>query len=138
VRPLGCEAPRWLTARPAESKHPIAKINHFQEQQSKDCKDSLNDTLKEGDQMNSLLTTFTPYLGLAVILYAIRQTNRVSNRYIPVVAVVLGILYSFWVAGDATPGALLDGLQYALYGIGTVASVKYFINNNGINSNGKN
>ncbi|WNB91121.1 phage holin family protein [Bacillus sp. NEB1478] len=79
----------------------------------------------------SLLTTFTPYVGLAVILYAIRQTNRVSNRYIPIIAVVLGVLYAFWQDGKFTPGGLLVGLQYALYGIGTVASIKYFITNNG-------
>ncbi|MBY6037627.1 phage holin family protein [Fictibacillus nanhaiensis] len=77
--------------------------------------------------MNSLIANFTPYVGLAVILYAIRQTERVSNRYIPIVAIVLGVLYSFWDAGAVTPAAFLDGLRYALLGIGTVAGVKYFI-----------
>jgi hypothetical protein len=76
----------------------------------------------------SILTTFTPYVGLAVILYALRQTDRVSNRYIPVVSIVLGVLYAFWQDGKATPDGLLEGLQYALYGIGTVASIKYFLN----------
>jgi hypothetical protein len=86
----------------------------------------------------NLLTTFTPYVGLAVILYAIRQTNRVSNRYIPIFAVVLGVLYAFWQDGKATPAGLLVGLQYALYGIGTVASIKYFITSNGTSNKGTN
>jgi hypothetical protein len=33
VRHKRCKAPRWLTARPAESEHPEAEINHLQEQQ---------------------------------------------------------------------------------------------------------
>jgi hypothetical protein len=74
-----------------------------------------------------MLTNFAPYIGLAVILYAIRQTDRVSNRYIPIVAVVLGVLYSYWVAGAATPDATLEGLKYALLGIGSVAGIKYSI-----------
>ena len=79
----------------------------------------------------SILTTFTPYVGLAVILYALRQTDRVSNRYIPIAAIILGVLYAFWQDGKASPDGLLVGLQYALYGIGTVASIKYFLNAKG-------
>lgn len=74
-----------------------------------------------------IISNFAPYVGLAVILYAIRQTSRVSNRYIPIVGIVLGVLYSFWEAGGATPDATLTGLKYALLGIGTVAGVKYFV-----------
>jgi hypothetical protein len=70
---------------------------------------------------------FTPYVALAVILYAIRQTKKVPNAYIPSVAIVLGVLYSFWEAGKVTPDTFLIGIKYALYGIGTVASIKYFV-----------
>ncbi|MDM5336228.1 phage holin family protein [Fictibacillus enclensis] len=73
-----------------------------------------------------IINDFAPYVGLAVILYAIRQTSKVSNRYIPIVAVVLGVLYSFWESG-VSPHTTLIGLKYALLGIGTVAGVKYFI-----------
>ena len=81
--------------------------------------------------LQELITNFSPYVGLAVILYAIRQTERVSNKYIPIVAIVLGVLYSFWESGGASPGATLEGLKYALLGIGTVAGVKYSIENQG-------
>lgn len=77
-----------------------------------------------------IISDFAPYVGLAVILYAIRQTERFSNKYIPIAAVVLGVLYAFWEAGAATPEATLVGLKYALLGIGTVAGVKYSIENN--------
>jgi hypothetical protein len=80
-----------------------------------------------GVKIMDLIADFSPYVGLAVILYAIRQTDRMSNKYIPIVAVVLGVLYSFWDSGGASPGATLEGLKYALLGIGTVAGVKYSI-----------
>lgn len=82
-----------------------------------------------GMDFASMAANFSPYVGLAVILYAIRQTERVSNKYIPIVAIVLGVLYSFWESGGASPGATLEGLKYALLGIGTVAGVKYSIEN---------
>jgi len=76
------------------------------------------------------MTDFAPYISLAVVLYAIRHTDRFSNKYIPIVAVVLGVLYAFWEAGAATPEATLVGLKYALLGIGTVAGIKYSVEKN--------
>jgi hypothetical protein len=73
------------------------------------------------------ITDFTPYAGLAVILFAIRQTKRVPNAWIPIVAILLGVPYAFWESGGISPQAVLTGLQYALLGIGTVAGVKYFL-----------
>lgn len=70
---------------------------------------------------------FTPYVALAVILYALRQTKKIPNAYIPIVAIVLGLLYAFWEAGKIDPPTFLIGIKYALYGIGTVASIKYFV-----------
>jgi hypothetical protein len=86
-----------------------------------------HDNTLSGVKIMDFITDFSPYVGLAVILYAIRQTDRMSNKYIPIVAVVLGVLYSFWDSGGASPGATLEGLKYALLGIGTVAGVKYSI-----------
>lgn len=72
------------------------------------------------------ITNFTPYAGLAVLLYAMRQTKNVPNRYIPIIAVILGVAFSYWQQG-ISPGATVEGLKYALLGIGTVAGVKYFL-----------
>ncbi|WP_096436466.1 hypothetical protein [Alteribacter populi] len=70
---------------------------------------------------------FAPYVGLAVVLYAIRQAGAVSNALIPVVAIVLAVPFAFWEAGGVSPDALMVGLQYALLGVGTVAGIKYFL-----------
>lgn len=72
-------------------------------------------------------TDFAPYVGLAFILYALRQTKTVPNTYIPIAAILLGVPFSFWENGGFTPEAFVQGLQYALLGIGTVAGIKYFL-----------
>lgn len=68
---------------------------------------------------------FVPYVGLAVILYAIRQLD-VPNKYIPLMAIVLSVPYAFWEQG-INPESFIDGLQYALLAVGTVAGIKYFL-----------
>ncbi|WP_117017515.1 hypothetical protein [Aeribacillus pallidus] len=68
---------------------------------------------------------FTAYVALAVLLYAIRQATNLSNRYIPIVAVVLGVAFSIFEANAFSFDVLVKGLQYALYGIGSVAAIKY-------------
>ncbi|MFC0188505.1 phage holin family protein [Fictibacillus aquaticus] len=70
---------------------------------------------------------FVPYVALAVILWAIRETKKVSNKWIPILAVVLGIGYAFWEEGNLTPLILLKGAQYGLLAVGSVAAVKYFL-----------
>lgn len=72
------------------------------------------------------MNDFAPYVGLAVILYAIRQTGQVSNKYIPIVAIALGVPFAFWEQG-VSPESFVHGLQYALLGVGTVAGIKYFL-----------
>lgn len=71
---------------------------------------------------------FTVYIALAFVLFAIREATNISNRFIPLVAVVLGVGYTF-LSNDYKfePQVILDGLQLALYGVGSVASVKYFL-----------
>ncbi|MDE3837948.1 hypothetical protein C0966_00815 [Bacillus methanolicus] len=70
---------------------------------------------------------FTAYLALAVLLYAIRQATNLSNRYIPIVAVVLGVAFSILESGAFSFEVLVRGLQFSLYGVGSVATIKYAI-----------
>jgi hypothetical protein len=74
-----------------------------------------------------LTTEFVPYLALAVILWAIRETQKVDNKWIPVIGLVLGVLYAFWEVEGITSKAFLNGCQYGLLGVGSVAAVKYFL-----------
>jgi len=68
---------------------------------------------------------FTAYVALAVLLYAIRQATNLSNRYIPIVAVLLGVAFSIFENNAFSFEVMVNGLQYALYGIGSVAAIKY-------------
>ncbi|MBA2872428.1 hypothetical protein HNQ85_002737 [Anoxybacillus calidus] len=68
---------------------------------------------------------FTAYVALAVLLYAIREAANIPNRYIPIVAVVLGVAFSILESGAFSFGVLVNGMKYALYGIGSVAAIKY-------------
>ncbi len=82
--------------------------------------------IKEDEPMDELLNVdFTAYLALAVVLYAIREATRVSNRYIPVIAIVLGILFAAFEHGGFDYGVMIAGIQYALLGVGSVATIKY-------------
>lgn len=84
--------------------------------------------------MEQLLSMdFGAYLALAFVLYAIREATRISNRYIPLVAILLGILYAWFEAGTVTAEVILTGIKYALYGVGTVATLKYALQNAGKN-----
>lgn len=70
---------------------------------------------------------FAAYMGVAVVLFAIREMKKVPNIYIPLIAIFLGIVFAFWEHGNFEFETFLTGLQYALMGIGTVAGVKYFL-----------
>jgi hypothetical protein len=76
--------------------------------------------------MEAILSiNFTSYVALAVVLYAIRKASNISNRYIPIVAVVLGVAFSALESSAFSFDVLINGLKYALYGMGSVASVEY-------------
>ncbi|MGM7684579.1 hypothetical protein ACSVDA_20870 [Cytobacillus sp. Hm23] len=76
--------------------------------------------------MESLLTIeFTAYVALAVILYAIREATGLSNKFIPGVAVILGVAFAVFESGVFSFDVLITGLQYALFGVGSVATIKY-------------
>jgi hypothetical protein len=78
--------------------------------------------------MEALLSIeFTAYVALAVLLYAIREATNIPNRYIPIVAVVLGVAFSILESGAFSFDVLVNGLKYALYGVGSVATVKYVL-----------
>ncbi|WP_240371674.1 hypothetical protein [Anoxybacteroides rupiense] len=68
---------------------------------------------------------FTAYVALAVLLYAIREATNIPNRYIPIVAVFLGVAFAGFENRAFSFEVLVAGLKYALYGIGSVATVKY-------------
>jgi hypothetical protein len=81
------------------------------------------------EEIQAILNSgFTAYLGLAFILYALREATGISNKFIPVVAIVLGVSYSMLNVGLFNSDVLLDGLQNALLGVGSVAIIKYAIN----------
>jgi len=62
---------------------------------------------------------------LAVLLYAIREATGISNRYVPLTAVILGISFAMLEFKAFNFYVLIEGIRYALYGIGTVATIKY-------------
>ena len=74
---------------------------------------------------------FTAYVALAVLLYAIRQAANIPNRYIPLVSVVLGVAFSAFESHAFSFDVLVNGLKYALYGVGSVATVKYALEKGG-------
>jgi Phage holin family Hol44, in holin superfamily V len=78
--------------------------------------------------MEQLLTIeFTAFIALAAVLYAIREATRISNRYIPILGLLLGVLFAWFEKGLINFDTFLAGIQYALYAVGTVASMKYFV-----------
>lgn len=77
--------------------------------------------------MEQFPVEFSAYVGLAFLLYVIRQTNIIPNKYIPTIAVVLGVAFSILESGFFNFQVLMDGLQYALLGVGSVATVKYYL-----------
>ncbi|CEG29783.1 hypothetical protein [Bacillus sp. B-jedd] len=74
---------------------------------------------------------FTAYVALAVLLYAIRQATDISNRFIPLLAVVLGVTFAIMEGNAFSFAVLVEGLKYALYGIGSVAGLKYALEKKG-------
>jgi Phage holin family Hol44, in holin superfamily V len=82
--------------------------------------------------MESMITIhFTAYVALAVLLYAIREATNIPNRFIPIIAVVLGVAFSILESGAFSFEVLIEGIKYALYGIGSVAGVKYALEKGG-------
>ncbi|MGV3487719.1 MAG: hypothetical protein ACO1OC_03935 [Tuberibacillus sp.] len=67
---------------------------------------------------------FGIYIALAFVLYAIRRALRLPKRYLPLLAIVLGIIFSWIQAGNLDYNALLRGIQYALYGVGMIESIR--------------
>lgn len=83
---------------------------------------------------------FTAYIGLAFVLYAIRETDYVPVKFMPIIAIILGIAYAGFFEYQAFDKAsIIAGLRLGLMGVGSVATVKYFLNSRDYdNGNGKN
>jgi hypothetical protein len=72
------------------------------------------------------MISFAAYAVLSALIAAIRETEKIPNRYIPVTAIILGILYAYIDEKALNSQTLLHGVQYALYATGSVAGFKYF------------
>ncbi|GGE56842.1 hypothetical protein GCM10011391_39680 [Pullulanibacillus camelliae] len=75
--------------------------------------------------MGDLLTIhFGVYVALAFVLYAIRKALKLPKRYLPILSIGLGLLFSWLEGWEITFETTLRGIEYALYGIGTIETVK--------------
>jgi hypothetical protein len=76
--------------------------------------------------MEQLLTLdFGAYVALAFILYVIRESGKVPNSLIPVVGLFLGLAFAFFEFRNFDFDVMLEGIKYAMLGVGTVAGIKY-------------
>lgn len=88
--------------------------------------------------MVDLENQFVAYMGVAVVLFAMRETKKIPQIYIPIVAICLGVAFAFWESGNFEFTTFLAGLQYALMGMGTVAGVKYTLETKSIDQKERN
>ena len=80
---------------------------------------------------------FGVYVALAFVLYAIRRAIKLPKRYLPLLAIVLGIVFS-WIQGDSNGyHIILRGIEYALYGVGTIETIRYTFTKHGNEDKGK-
>jgi hypothetical protein len=76
--------------------------------------------------MEQLLSLdFGAYVALAFILYVIRESGKVPNSLIPVVGLFLGIGFAVFEYMNFDFKVMLEGIKYAMLGVGTVAGIKY-------------
>lgn len=76
--------------------------------------------------MEQLLSLdFGAYVALAFILYVIRESGRVPNTVIPLVGLLLGLGFAFFEYQMFDFDVMLEGIKYAMLGVGTVAGIKY-------------
>jgi hypothetical protein len=67
---------------------------------------------------------FGIYVAIAFVLYAIRRALRLPKRYLPLLAICLGIVFSWIQGGVLNYNAILRGIQYALYGVGMIETIR--------------
>lgn len=70
---------------------------------------------------------FTAYVALAVSLYAVREATSIPNRFIPLVALFLGVLFATFESYAFNFHVFTEGIKYGAYGVATVASIKYLL-----------
>jgi hypothetical protein len=82
--------------------------------------------VKEELIMEQLLSLdFGAYVALAFILYVIRESGKVPNSLIPVVGLFLGLVFALFEYMHFDFDVMLEGIKYAMLGVGTVAGIKY-------------
>lgn len=77
---------------------------------------------------------FSTYVALAVILYSIREAVAINNRFIPLLAILLGVGFAFLDMERFDTEVLTLGIQYGAYAVASVASIKYALGQGGESS----
>ncbi|GGH83803.1 hypothetical protein JOD43_000826 [Pullulanibacillus pueri] len=67
---------------------------------------------------------FGVYVALAFVLYAIRKALKLPKRYLPILSIGLGLVFSWFEGLDITYVTTLRGIEYALYSIGAIETIK--------------
>ena len=67
---------------------------------------------------------FGIYIALAFVLYAIRRALRLKKRYLPILSIALGLIFSWYEKEDISFHSTLQGIEYALYSIGAIETIK--------------
>jgi len=67
---------------------------------------------------------FGIYVAIAFVLYAIRRALKLPKRYLPLLAIVLGMIFSWIQEGHLNYHSILRGIQYALYGVGSIETIR--------------
>jgi hypothetical protein len=77
--------------------------------------------------MEELLFTleFTPFVALAFVLYAIRRATKISKRYLPILAILLGVGFAIYEEKSFSSNVIIDGIQNAFYAVAIVFGAKY-------------
>ena len=82
--------------------------------------------------MDDLFTlTFGIYIALAFVIYAIRRALKLPKRFLPILAIVLGIFFSCFQDEKINFDTTLRGIEYAIYGVGLVETMKSLFLKNG-------
>lgn len=68
---------------------------------------------------------FASYIVVAMFVYAIRQATKIPNKYIPLLSILIGVSLAALELKGFDYEVLKQGVQNALWAMGTVAGLKY-------------
>ncbi|WP_200816452.1 hypothetical protein [Salirhabdus sp. Marseille-P4669] len=74
---------------------------------------------------NLMNMQFSAYVALAFLLYAIRRATKISKRYLPVIAVLLGVGLAALEEMAFNFEVMMTGIKYALYAVVIVFGGKF-------------